>query len=208
VRLRRDPALTVSTNGGRESTVSSGYLAGGFLQRYVNLESTGDPEIVNWWGSATDDQQVLGQGLTVLQREVTYGWIFLTDQATALGALKVVGGRQYYEGLDPSGEVNPWGDRSPFEIEVYRSLAYSDLARGWLQSSVRLYVVQADSVDAGFRIVGGRQSARDRDSREPFVTLSEWGDTSWLEQFLGTGQSWSSRYGWGFSQVTAFLAPG
>ncbi|HEX7463036.1 MAG TPA: hypothetical protein VF317_12775 [Dermatophilaceae bacterium] len=194
-----------------------GYLAGGYYQEYYNLDSKGTPGIVHQWGLITADQQLLGQGLLPTgfagsaADRVRYAWLFRTDQAAALGALKVVGGRQNWGEVGGGVDVEDaflWGSRTPFEVEAYSSIAYLDLERAWLYSNISFYVTAgSDSQSQGFRIVGARQQSRDLESKQPYVTISAWGDVTAQEQFIGIGQSWSQAYGWGFSQISVFLAP-
>jgi hypothetical protein len=192
-----------------------GYVAGGYYQDYYNIDSKGTPGIVHQWGLITANQQFLGQGLLPLRFEgsntdrVRYAWLFVTDQPAALGALKVVGGRQFWGDLNGIiGEDFLWGNRSSFEVEVYSSFAYLDVEREWLPSGIRFYVTAgSDDQSQGFRIVGARQQSRDLESKQPYVTISEWGDLTAQEQFIGIGQSWSQAYGWGFSQISLFLSP-
>jgi hypothetical protein len=123
----------------------------------------------------------------------------------------VVGGRQFWGDLlnGQPEELFVWGSRSSFEVEVYSSIAYIDLEHTWRPAGIRLYVTAgSDDQSQGFRIVGARQQSRDEASKRPYVTISEWGDLTAQEQFIGTGWSWSQAYGWGFSQISLFLSPG
>ena len=194
---------------------NGGYLAGGYSQRYNNLESTGIPLIEGQWGLVTGDLGLVGQGLLPKEAppdylgydRVLYSWLFFTDQSAAVGALRIVGGRQIFlEGNTPA-ENFVWGNRAPYEQEVYSSQAYDNHTSSWTLSSIRLYVTAANNNQIpGFRIVGVRQLSRDEESKQPYVTISEWGDTSAQEQFIGIGKSWSQPYAWGLSQISLFLA--
>lgn len=193
--------------------MSNGYLVGGYYQWYHNLESKGTPQIVNQWGLVTDHSVFIGQGRrdsssTQIGGTVTYSWLYLTDQPTVEGALKIVGGFQYFD--NDSTEVFAWGNHGSlyYDQEVYQSTAYNDNTSSWEASRIHLYVTPATNDQTpGFRLVGFRQLARDLESKQPYVTVSEWGDTSAQEQFIGIGKAWSQAYGWGFSQISLFLAP-
>ena len=146
---------------------NGGYLAGGFFQRYANLEGTGNPLIEGLWDLVTGDLQLLGQGRVnwYPQHDVAiYSWLFFTDQSAALGALKIVGGRQLIQNTLGSvpAENFVWGNRVPYEQEVYSSLAYDNRSSSWLQAGIRLYVTSANNNQIpGFQIVGVRQLERD-----------------------------------------------
>jgi hypothetical protein len=142
-----------------ENMPDEGYLAGGYYQEYYNLDSKGTPGIVHQWGLITADQQLLGQGLLPTgfagsaADRVRYAWLFRTDQAAALGALKVVGGRQNWGEVGGGVDVEDaflWGSRTPFEVEAYSSISYLDLERAWLYSNISFYVTAgSDSQSQG-----------------------------------------------------------
>jgi hypothetical protein len=190
-----------------------GYVTGGYFQ--VNsLDSKGTPENIDQWGAVTNEQMFLGQARRQWWSEggafveiVEGAYLFSTDQAEATGALKVVGGRQLFP--SSAQDTFRWGSQTGFEQPVYRSLAYNNSSSSWDPGSrIMLFLVLAtDETVEGFRIVGSRQLARDLQSKQPYVTISEWGDTTAREQFLGIGEAYSEEYHWGFSQISLFLAP-
>ena len=69
-----------------------------------------------------------------------------------LGALKVIGGRQFWRDLNGLvGEDFLWGSRSSFEVEVYSSVAYLEGKDEWLPSGIRFYVTAgSDDQSQGF----------------------------------------------------------
>ena len=198
-------------------------LTGGEHSRWHNPNSAGPPVIVGQWGLVTDDMRPLGEGhlyhelgsegdpWRVSIPTVQFSWLFTTDDRSAVGALKILGGRQlFWDGISFDGssfagrETFAWGSRGPVEQEVYSSAAWDG---DWNPASIRLYVASPGSELPGFELVGVRQMARDRPSHQPYVTIMEWGDTSAQEQFIGIGEAWSPNYGWGFSQISLFLTP-
>ena len=185
----------------------AGYLTGGFYQVYDNLESLGIPTNEEEWGETTRTKQQLGQGrLPEPHDHVQYAWLFFAHRPDADGAMKVVGGRQLFEEGDDERESHVWGHRSSCEQEVFASLAFDNKTAAWTPSRITCYLTEADDDDLpGFHIVGAKQITRDIESKQPFCTRSEWGDTSAHEQFIGVGQSWSKEYGWGFSQILLYL---